>query len=151
MAGPIAAIAMDILRNRMQQDPEQYRDREAVVEQEKPPLLTPQRMHLLGGLADAASTYYMTKRGTRQEGDPLVGRLGSPETMGLGLVGQLAATRGLAALIRKKYPKVADALEANKGGMQIGLAAENVQSGPRPAALDSYTSAIDRATTMRRK
>lgn len=125
MPGPISAMGMRILREQMEQDPEQYKQEPVMVERPERGL-SPQRLHTIGGLADAAGTYYFAKRGTGAEGNPLLSGIQNPELLGLGAVGGLVATKAIAALIRKKYPKVADALSANLGAEQLGVGVNNV-------------------------
>lgn len=114
---------------RMERDPSAFR-REAPQPPDRP-WLTPDRLHTIGGLADAASTYGIHKFGRGRESNRLVSGLsgGSPERMGLAALGGLAASKLALALLRKKWPGLADALAANLGAEQVALAVSNLNPG----------------------
>lgn len=89
--------------------------------------LSPTLLALLGAAADGASTYGFLKSGTGKEGNRALSGM-SPLGAGIGAASSGLAGVGLAKLLGKKFPKLADALIANQGARQIGLAAENISS-----------------------
>lgn len=147
MAGPIAALAMQLMQEQVAKNPDQFKQPESVVESRRE-ILTPERVHTLGGLADAASTYYFARTGTKQEMNPLLKGVKNPEMLGLSALGGLAATKALAALIRKKYPRVADALQSNLGGEQMILTIHNLDRDAD--SFDEYRMVMDRYQTRKK-
>lgn len=89
--------------------------------------LNPKVAMLLGGAADAASTYKFLKDGSGRESNPMFSYFnGRPWA-----VIPTAAAAGLGyntlhSLIKKKSPKVADTIAGLLGGHQMALAGHNV-------------------------
>lgn len=88
-----------------------------------PTSISPELLHTIGGLSDAAGTYFGLKNNVAREGNPLLNK-GGAATAGLGLLGQLGVSKGLTHLVRKFNPGLADALAANIGARQLGLGAD---------------------------
>lgn len=88
-----------------------------------PTTISPEKLHTLGGIADAAGTFFGLSHKAGGEANPML-KQASPMQAGLGLVGQLAATKGLTHLVRKVSPGLADALAANLGAQQMSLGAD---------------------------
>lgn len=131
---PISDLADELLRRELNRDPEQFKEKKFDLgldsngSEMKP--ISPDKLHTIGGLADAASTYAFLKRGKAKEGNALMGFAGGhPEVTALGALGGLAATKGITALIRKVNPKVADAVSANLGALQSAYSVSNLGIG----------------------
>jgi hypothetical protein len=97
---------------------------------------------MIGGLADAASTYSFLKRGTGQEENAMFGGAkNSPLKTALGVATGAAAGMGARALLRKMgFKRLADMLAGTQGAHQIGLAAQNAHydsKGGFPAGSSS--------------
>lgn len=85
--------------------------------------LSPETTHLLGGLMDAGGTYMGMKMKRGKEGNSVINAVANqnPEATGAMALGGFLGSKLLAHLIRKKSPKVADALQANLGAEQMAL------------------------------
>ncbi len=123
-------MAEQAMQQQLAENPEQFRERGVVVDVrgagEMTPI-SPGALSMIGGLADAASTYYFLKRGQGSEGNALLGATrGHPEATALGALGGLAATKGVTALVRKVSPRLAEALAANLGALQAAYAVTNM-------------------------
>ena len=107
------------------------RDRDALMEQINPPApprdeitaLSPETLHMLGGLLDAGGTYAGMKMGRGKEGNTMINAVAhqNPEATGAMALGGFLGSKLLAHLIRKKSPGLADALQANLGAEQMSL------------------------------
>ena len=132
----ISAIAETLLKRKMAAPPAVFAPQSPRTAAKESKPISPGMLATLGGLADAASTYAFMKTGRGVEQNPLVrGVAGSsPEKTGLAALGGLAATKGLTALLRKKWPRFADAIAANLGAEQLALAAHNtrIAAGEKP-------------------
>jgi hypothetical protein len=108
--------------------------------------ISPELLHTLGGLADAASTYYFLKRGTGREANPMLNMTSNhPEATALGALAGLGITKGAAHLLRKLSPRLADAAAANLGAEQLALAVSNF-TGPHPkGSFGNYGDTMIRA------
>jgi hypothetical protein len=105
--------------------------------------VSPGMLHTLGGLADAASTYAFTKRGTGRESNPALNfTKGNPEATGLAALGGLAVSKGATALLRKLSPKLADAVSANLGAQQLGMAVNNLDDRRSLSSFNRYGQAM---------
>lgn len=118
--------------------------------------MRPESMALVGGLADAASTYAMLQSGTGREGNPLYAGLhDNPIATGAGVVGSVLVNKLIRALVRKKFPGLADAMAANQGREQLGLAAANtahsLNGPPYMSSQDDYLNAMSRFQINRDK
>jgi hypothetical protein len=105
--------------------------------------LSPGTMHTIGGLADAASTYAFLKRGTGRESNPALNFTGGrPAATGLAALGGLAATKAATALLRKIAPSAADAVSANLGAQQLGMAVNNLDARRSQSSFNRYGQAM---------
>jgi hypothetical protein len=133
MPGPITDMAHQIAIREVERDPGQFKHGPSLQEiDRRPGGMTPDQLHTLGGLSDAASTYYFMKTGRGREANPLVtagaGHT-SPEATGLAALGGLGLTKLAKHLLARKWPGLADALAANLGAEQLSLAVGNVNHG----------------------
>ncbi len=152
--GPLVAQGTELANEMVRRD----RERAALTQAYNPPAeprnemdaLSPETVHLLGGLLDAGSTYAGMKMGKGREGNSMVNAVAnqSPEMTGLTVAGGVLGSKLLAHLIRKKSPKVADALQANLGAQQMGLGGNWMQritgSKPRIAGSRGYMDKVKR-------
>jgi hypothetical protein len=119
--------------------------------------LHPEALAVVGGLADAASTYSFLKRGTGVETNAMyLGLNNSPAKTAAGVAGGTAAMMAARALLRKLgMSRVADLIAGAQGSHQIGLAAQNAQydaAGAFPAGSeDIVRSKVQTAMTRRRE
>jgi len=134
------------------------RERAAITRAYNPPAaprdemeaLSPETAHLLGGLFDAGTTYAGMKMGKGKEGNTAINAIANqnPEMTGLSVAGGVLGNRLLASLVRKKFPKVADAVQANLGGQQMGLGGNWMQrivgQKPRIAGSRGYMDKVKR-------
>jgi len=91
--------------------------------------IDPELLALLGGAADTASTYSFLKSGKVGEGNALYKPLkNNALATGLAVGGTSLGMKGIRHLIRKKYPKIADALAANQGAYQLGLGVAGINA-----------------------
>ena len=145
-AKPISAIALEELNKALKENP--MFSKAAKVTRPKPNgPMSPDTLHTIGGLADAAGTYYFMKRGTGVESNPLVTAIAgtSPARTGLAALGGLAATKGLKRLIGKKWPRVADALAANLGAEQLALGFNNFDDLSKQSSFSRYGDTMIRS------
>lgn len=112
--------------------------------------LSPRMAAWLGGLADAASTYHFLRQGTGTEGNALMRGVQSPNKALVGALGGFAATQGLLAALRHIKRPVADAVEANLGALQLGYAANNMNSRSAAPSSALYHGALMRNLTGER-
>lgn len=116
-----------------------------------PEPLDPYLTSMLGGLADTGSTLAFLKRGTANEDNALMGGLSKhPGTMAaLGAAANVALPLVLKHTLGKKFPKIAEALAANQGALQMGYGALNTQNtlspGRTPEGEGKNTSRMYRA------
>ena len=97
---------------------------------------------MIGGLADAASTYSFLKRRTAQEENAMfAGAKNSPLKTALAVATGAAAGMGARALLRQMgFKRLADMLAGTQGAHQMGLAAQNAHydsKGGFPAGSSS--------------
>ena len=105
--------------------------------------LSPGLLHTIGGLADAASTYAFTKRGTGREDNPALNfTKGQPEATGAAALGGLALSKLGTALLRKMSPRLADAVGANLGAEQLALAVNNLDDRRSQSSFNRYGQAM---------
>lgn len=137
-------MAKELMTRELETNPEQF-NRSRPVRDIQSDRLDPHTMATLGGLADAASTYYFMTQG-RKEANPLVRRLGgtSPLKTGIAALGGLALTKLATKLIGKKSPEFAETLAAGLGAEQIGLAANNIRSKPE-GSFRAYLGSLNRS------
>lgn len=100
--------------------------------------LSPKMAMLLGGLADAASTYGFLKSGKMEEGNPMFKYFNKapwsviPTAAAVGL-----GYNTLHNLISKKSPKAADTIAGLLGGYQMALGGSNIENTVRPEPTES--------------
>jgi hypothetical protein len=146
----IADLAEELLQRELAAHPERF----APEPRRSPdgpsrPMLSPEQLALVGGVADAASTYYFLKRGMGAEGNRLLGATNSqPVQTAMGALLGMAGTKVARDLIRKKFPAVADALAANQGAQQLALAVTNIDPS-KPASMREYRAAMTRHAPQR--
>lgn len=141
MADELKTLMVERALQQQAMKPSTYETRSAPV---RPTTMAPETLALIGGLADAASTAVLLKRGG-VELNPMYARLhNNPVTTGLAVAGSSLAMKGMRHLLRKKVPWLADALAANQGAMQLGLAAANVQMPRSAFDLSHQTFAMAR-------
>lgn len=122
----IGALGEELMKREVQRDPEQFKQQPMQPRQTSS--INPHTLATIGGLADAASTYLMLKRGGN-EGNSMLGFTNNhPGMTALGALGGLAASKGVTALAKKFSPKLADALAANLGTLQTAYAVGNINS-----------------------
>lgn len=96
-----------------------------------PSTISPKNALILGGLADAASTYGFLKNGSGVEDNAMVGfAKNSPIGTGLAAAGGTLGALLIHKLLSKKMPKLADTLAGGLGGYQTTLAGWNTDSTP---------------------
>jgi hypothetical protein len=147
MADTIEQAARELLEQQMRENPEQFKVRKSSIANKGDETMSPSTLATIGGLADAASTYYFAKTGKAKEDNALIGFTNShPEATALAALGGLAASKGLTALIRKMSPKAADAIAANLGALQLGYGVENIRKGATPgrASTEIYQNVMTR-------
>jgi hypothetical protein len=121
----IGALGEQLLQREMARDPEQFK--QPITPAPKRSGMSPQTLATIGGLADAASTYYSLKTGRGRETNALLGATNShPEMTALGALGGLAASKGITSLINRFSPRAADAVAANLGALQSAYAVGNL-------------------------
>jgi hypothetical protein len=110
--------------------------------------LDPYLVSMLGGLADTASTHAFLKRGTATEDNALVSGLAKhPNVMtAVGAATNIALPLLLKKTLGKKWPKIAEALAANQGALQMGYGALNTQNTLTPRSTQP-TSMTNRKTS----
>jgi hypothetical protein len=113
----------------------------------QPTTIKPETLATIGGLADAAGTYFGLKQGRASEANPMYSGMG-PAGVGASLIGQLLAQKGLTHMIRKVSPTIADAIAANQGARQLGLGSTwgsiiHGQSEPI-TGNENYTNSVQR-------
>lgn len=104
--------------------------------------LPPKVASILGGVMDAAGTYYMLKTGKQTEDNKLLSGLNNhPE--GVGAVAGLStlALQPLFDLLAKRWPGVSKAVQSNLGALQLGYGTANF-GNDRRAARDVYSEAV---------
>jgi hypothetical protein len=130
MAETIEQMARELLDQQIRENPKQFIQKKGVPTRDgsmKP--IDPNTLATIGGLADAASTYYFTKSRKAPESNALIGFTGShPEATALAALGGLAASKGITALLRKVSPKLANAVAANLGAMQLSYSVGNINA-----------------------
>lgn len=112
--------------------------------------MSPDKALLLGGMADAASTYSFLKRGTGREDNAVLNNLlgGQAQQALPTAAAAFGTTMGallLKKLIAKASPKVADTLAGGLGGYQLTLAGGNINATPGVSASDLLD--LDRINT----
>jgi hypothetical protein len=131
MADTIEQAARELLARQMRENPDRFKTRKSSVIGKGDDTMSPDTLATIGGLADAASTYYFTKTGKAKESNALIGFTDShPEATALAALGGLAASKGITALLRKVSPKLADAVASNLGAMQLAYGVGNMRMGP---------------------
>lgn len=123
---------------------------------DQPTPMKPETLALLGGLADAVSTYSFLKRGTGDESNPLYGPLkGNPLATGAAVAGASLGAKLLRDLVRSKVPplrRLMDALGAQQGATQLGYAASNfARRRGSPSAQAEYDQALINRTLNAKK
>lgn len=100
--------------------------------------LSPNLVSLLGAGADGVSTYNFLAhpRGITKEDNPLLSG-GSPFTAGLGAAGMGLGNMALAALIKKKWPSLAETLQAPIAARQLAVGLSNFTDTPNSNDLVS--------------
>lgn len=90
--------------------------------------ISPDLALLMGGLADAGSTYNFLKNKTGTESNAIAAKLGNnqPGKTAALAAGTTLGTLLLKKLLEKKFPKVADTLAGGLGGYQMTVAADNL-------------------------
>lgn len=97
-----------------------------------PNAISPELAATIGGVVDTVGTYAGLRRGHGEDNATLSGM--SPAKVAMSLLAQLGGQKALTGLLRKFAPKAADAIAANQGAEQIGLAgdwAERLQGQPQ--------------------
>lgn len=118
---------------------------------QRPSEMSPETLALLGGLADAASTYTFLKQGAGTESNAMYRPLkNKPLATGLAVAGTALGAKGLRHLFRKKAPGLVNALAANQGAMQLGLGAANIDD-VRASSDDQWMEALKRARLQNNK
>lgn len=113
--------------------------------------IDPSLLAVLGGVADGASTYNFLRQGSGVEGNKMYGSLnGSPLKTGLSVAATGLAGVGIAKLLAKKFPKIANAMLANQAATQIGYAGKNISpdmlNGHRTSSsTESYNNSVTQA------
>lgn len=130
--------------------------------------LTPSMLALLGAAADGTSTYGFLKQSQNHQAQiPFLPKSSGPihhednamygllknnpvatglSVAGTGLIGAILARK----ILGKRFPKIADALIANQGANQIGLAGRNIGgagfvNGQPASSAESYNDSITQA------
>jgi hypothetical protein len=108
--------------------------------------VNPNILRLLAGLADAGSTYAALKAGGR-EVNPLLGFAhDNPLMTSLGALGGYGLTKLATAMLHKKAPAIADAVDANLGAEQLTAAITNTfGTSPGRSGFDEYHDMMQRA------
>lgn len=133
----ISALAEELLARQLQDNPRQFDAPQpmdlGLEVGPSPTTLGPEKAALIGGLADAASTYTFLKRGSAREANAMWKGLDNhPAATALGVAGGALGFQALRALMRRMGMNgVADTLAGNQGGYQMGLAANNLQMTSR--------------------
>jgi hypothetical protein len=146
MPQSIGALGDELMKRELARDPEQFnaaRPKFDLGLQSGPSIspIDPHRLATIGGLADAASTYYFLKRGTGREGNAMMGFANNnPEMTALGALGGLAASKGVTSLIKRFSPRAADAIAANLGALQSAYAVSNLD--PSRRSSQAYQNAM---------
>jgi hypothetical protein len=97
--------------------------------------MSPEQALLLGGAADALSTWKFLHDGSRTEQNVVMAKLAShPALAGATAYGSTIAAALLARALKKKFPdkgaKIANLLEGNFGATQLGYGAMNIADYP---------------------
>lgn len=164
MAGQtIDALAHEVMARELQRDPAQFETPRQPPET-RTERLDPEMLALLGGLADAGSTYAFLKRGSGTESNAMFGGLKTAQgpipmaprpakalATAAGVAGASLGVKGIRALLRKAGKGgLADTLAGVQGANQIGLAGLNLL--PRTNSSDqAYIEKVHGAITGRRK
>lgn len=140
------------------------KDRQALAAAYNPPApasmpsepLRPQTAHLVGSLMDAAGTYAGMKARKGYEANPLINAVArqNPEASGLMVLASSLGERGLLALLRKKMPRAANAIQSNLGAQQMSLGANwgRLLMGDHPGdGFDDHRNMMNRWGEERRK
>ena len=93
--------------------------------------IDPKWAMLLGGLGDAASTYWFLKNTNRKEGNPMMKHFNkNPWTVAPTAAAVGLGYNALHGLLKKTVPKVADTAAGLIGGYQAALAGNNFSHEP---------------------
>jgi len=157
MPGDLSALAQQVLLRQMAEADAASRVMPSgplVPNRSQPmtPLASGERLGLLGGALDAASTYAFLKRGTGHEANAAFANH-SPAATALLVGGEAAGTSALRSLFRRHVPAttpLADLLATMQGAYQIGLAGNNLRDKLRPSSDDRYLEQTRDAITRRR-
>lgn len=142
---PIEALAQELLKREIAKDPNQYKAPMAESRPAPERKLSPGMLAVLGGIADTASTYAFAKTGQGREDNPALAGIKSPGKLAVASMGGLLASRLAAKLLGKVSPAAADALSANLGAEQLGLAVTNtnIAAGKKGvSAFDTYHNTL---------
>jgi len=102
-----------------------------------PSTMSPEILSLIGAITDSAGTYKMLKSGTGVEGNPLYSSLNNdPLKTSLAVAGTSLGIGGIASLIGKKYPKLANAIKSNMGASQLALGSSNFARSANSKSAD---------------
>ncbi len=117
--------------------------------------MSPHAASIMGGLADAISTYMFLKRGTATEDNAAVGGMhNSPAKVAGTAFAMIPAIQLAGKLVHKVAPRLSDAVLANQGALQTGYGANNFKDGAfadphshaeSPSSSQAYTAALERA------
>lgn len=147
MADGLAAFAQELMQREMQKNPAQFESRSVQSREQRG--MSPETLALLGGMADAVSTYAFLKRGTGHENNAMWQGM-SPAGTAASVAGAALAAKGGRALLRK-FGKgtLADMLAGVQGANQIGLAALNTRPVMTPSSDTAYIDKVHGAFTRR--
>jgi hypothetical protein len=150
MADSIAALAQELMKREVMERPAQFNRPSSGIDLGLNPAIdvepiNPELGAVVGGLADAASTFSFLKRGTGKEGNAMWnGAKNSPGKTAAGVAASSLAAAGLRHLLRKKgHGKLADLIAGIMGGQQVGLAAQNAHHDSRGGFNSSSQRDVD--------
>lgn len=146
-ASPFSREQIDkvLARKRAEQTPLSSLTQSAPIEQST---MSPEELATIGGIADSISTYAALRKPGATEGNPLYSSLhNKPLATGLAVGGTSLAMAGVRHYLRKKWPRVADALAAQQGGQQLSFGVNNLDT--REGGFDAWNNAL--ARNRRRK
>jgi hypothetical protein len=127
-------LAQEVLMREMAAHPEQYQPKAPLAASRPERTIDPEIAALLGGTADAASTYAFLKAGAGTEGNPILRGafqhhpLKTALGVGAGSLGLMALRNLLRSKGGKTGSAIADLLASQQGAEQMGLAAANFDS-----------------------
>lgn len=140
----IQELAKHEMSRQLEKDPSQFKAPVSPLPDKKP-WLTPEKLATVGGLTDAASTYYFLKAGKGKESNAMLGFTNNhPEATMLGALGGLGLSKAATAVIRRLSPKAADAIAANLGALQLSYGMGNTMPDRIHSSSRHYQAMMQR-------